>query len=201
MPKIDLDAIEQVNRTGYPPPFDARSRGRWYRRLATASGLTDFGVSHVVAEARRLVVAASLARWRGRVPGHARGRSGAGRGRRADDPAAGRLRGLAQGQHQRPPFEQRERSGLRVHRRRRRHQHRRRLFRHRHDFHADGTYAHKDGTPYRSQTGRLRRPCRPHIARSPTARPAPCRSIPRRADATAPPSCRRRRSSARRRRR
>lgn len=48
MPKIDLDAIEQVNRTGYPPPFDAAVAGRWYRRLAPATGLSDFGVSHVV---------------------------------------------------------------------------------------------------------------------------------------------------------
>ena len=22
MPKVDLDSIEQVNRTGYPPPFN-----------------------------------------------------------------------------------------------------------------------------------------------------------------------------------
>jgi uncharacterized cupin superfamily protein len=48
MPKIDLEAIEQVNRTGYPPPFDGQVQGRWYRRLSPASGLTDFGVSHVV---------------------------------------------------------------------------------------------------------------------------------------------------------
>ena len=48
MPKIDLDAIEQVNRTGYPPPFNQEVAGRWYRRLAPATGLTDFGVSHVV---------------------------------------------------------------------------------------------------------------------------------------------------------
>ena len=48
MPKIDLQAIEQVNRTGYPPPFNQQVQGRWYRRLAPASGLTDFGVSHVV---------------------------------------------------------------------------------------------------------------------------------------------------------
>jgi uncharacterized cupin superfamily protein len=47
MPKIDLDAIEQVNRTGYPPPFQEQVQGRWYRRLAPATGLTDFGVSHV----------------------------------------------------------------------------------------------------------------------------------------------------------
>ena len=48
MPKIDLDAIELVNRTGYPPPFNGAVAGRWYRRLASATGLSDFGVSHVV---------------------------------------------------------------------------------------------------------------------------------------------------------
>jgi uncharacterized cupin superfamily protein len=48
MPKIDLDDIEQVSRTGYPAPFNQEVQGRWYRRLAPASGLTDFGVSHVV---------------------------------------------------------------------------------------------------------------------------------------------------------
>ncbi|MGN6277949.1 MAG: cupin domain-containing protein [Sphingomonas sp.] len=50
MPKLDLDTIPQTNATGYPPPFDAPVQGRWYRRLAPASGLTDFGVSHVVLE-------------------------------------------------------------------------------------------------------------------------------------------------------
>ena len=48
MPKVDLESIEQVNRTGYPPPFDQEVAGRWYRRLAPATGLTDFGASHVV---------------------------------------------------------------------------------------------------------------------------------------------------------
>ena len=48
MPKIDLDAIELVNRTGYPPPFNGAVAGRWYRRLASATGLSDVGVSHVV---------------------------------------------------------------------------------------------------------------------------------------------------------
>jgi uncharacterized cupin superfamily protein len=48
MPKVDLEAIEQVNRTGYPAPFDKEVAGRWYRRLAPATGLTDFGASHVV---------------------------------------------------------------------------------------------------------------------------------------------------------
>ena len=47
MPKLDLESIEQTNRTGYPPPFDKDVAGRWYRRLAPAGGLTQFGVSHV----------------------------------------------------------------------------------------------------------------------------------------------------------
>lgn len=48
MPKLDLDAIPQANRTGYPAPFDAAVEGRWWRRLAPAAGLTQMGASHVV---------------------------------------------------------------------------------------------------------------------------------------------------------
>jgi uncharacterized cupin superfamily protein len=48
MPKLDLESIPQTNATGYPAPFDAEVRGRWYRRLAPASGLTCLGASHVV---------------------------------------------------------------------------------------------------------------------------------------------------------
>lgn len=48
MPKLDLEAIPQTNATGYPAPFDKEVAGRWYRRLAPPSGLTDFGASHVV---------------------------------------------------------------------------------------------------------------------------------------------------------
>lgn len=48
MPKIDLDALPQANRTGYPPEFADAMAGRWYRRLAPATGLTEFGMSHVV---------------------------------------------------------------------------------------------------------------------------------------------------------
>lgn len=48
MPKIDLSAIEQTNRTGYPVDYAGEVAGRWYRRLAPVTGLTDFGVSHVV---------------------------------------------------------------------------------------------------------------------------------------------------------
>jgi uncharacterized cupin superfamily protein len=48
MPKLDLDAIAQTNRTGYPAPFDAQVEGRWYRRLAPTGGLSEMGASHVV---------------------------------------------------------------------------------------------------------------------------------------------------------
>jgi uncharacterized cupin superfamily protein len=47
MPKLDLDAIPQTNTTGYPAPFDADVKGRWYRRLAPVAGLTQMGASHV----------------------------------------------------------------------------------------------------------------------------------------------------------
>ena len=47
MPKIDLSLVPESNATGYPPPFNAPVAGRWYRRLAPASGLTEFGVSFV----------------------------------------------------------------------------------------------------------------------------------------------------------
>ena len=48
MPKLDLDSIEQNNRTGYPQPYAADMVNRWVRRLAPATGLTDFGASHVL---------------------------------------------------------------------------------------------------------------------------------------------------------
>ncbi|NML04232.1 cupin domain-containing protein [Sphingomonas sp. G-3-2-10] len=47
MPKLDLDAIPQTNATGYPPEHASQVQGRWYRRMAPASGVTDFGYSHV----------------------------------------------------------------------------------------------------------------------------------------------------------
>jgi uncharacterized cupin superfamily protein len=50
MPKLDLDSIEQINRTGYPAPYSEPMARRHYRRLATAAGLADFGASHVVLE-------------------------------------------------------------------------------------------------------------------------------------------------------
>ena len=48
MPKIDLDALPQSNKTGYPDPFNRAVEGRWWRRLAPPGGLTAMGASHVV---------------------------------------------------------------------------------------------------------------------------------------------------------
>ncbi len=47
MPKIILEDIAQTNATGYPPVYADVVAGRWYRRLAPAAGLSDFGASHV----------------------------------------------------------------------------------------------------------------------------------------------------------
>jgi len=47
MPKVELSQIEELNRTGYPEPFDQPVAGRWYRRLAPATGITSFGASLV----------------------------------------------------------------------------------------------------------------------------------------------------------
>jgi uncharacterized cupin superfamily protein len=47
MPKVNLDAVPQTNATGYPPHYAREVEGRWYRRLAPATGISDFGVSHV----------------------------------------------------------------------------------------------------------------------------------------------------------
>lgn len=51
MPKVNLDQIEQTNRTGYPAPYDQPVAGRWYRRLGPPTGLQDFAASHVVLKA------------------------------------------------------------------------------------------------------------------------------------------------------
>jgi uncharacterized cupin superfamily protein len=50
MPKLDLDSIPQTNATGYPSPWREEMAKRHYRRLGPASGLADFGVSHVTLE-------------------------------------------------------------------------------------------------------------------------------------------------------
>ena len=47
MPKLYLDEIPQTNATGYPPEYADKVQGRWYRKLGPASGLSDFGASHV----------------------------------------------------------------------------------------------------------------------------------------------------------
>lgn len=50
MPKVDLDALEPTNRTGYPPPFNEPVAGRWQRKVGEAAGLTELGARHVVLE-------------------------------------------------------------------------------------------------------------------------------------------------------
>ncbi|HEX8468670.1 MAG TPA: cupin domain-containing protein [Allosphingosinicella sp.] len=50
MPKLDLDSIPQINTTGYPSPWREQMAKRLYRRLGPVSGLSDFGVSHVILE-------------------------------------------------------------------------------------------------------------------------------------------------------
>ena len=50
MPRLDLETIEQINRTGYPSPYDEPMAKRHYRRLAGPAALGDFGVTHVVLE-------------------------------------------------------------------------------------------------------------------------------------------------------
>jgi uncharacterized cupin superfamily protein len=50
MPKIDLEALEQTNRTGYPAPFNQDVAGRWQRKIGEAGGLSELGARHVVLE-------------------------------------------------------------------------------------------------------------------------------------------------------
>ena len=47
MAKVELNDIEVISGSSYPPPFHEAVRGRHFRRLAPACGLTDFGVSEV----------------------------------------------------------------------------------------------------------------------------------------------------------
>ncbi len=47
MPKVDLDAIQPVERTGYPAPHSDAVKGRWQRKLGALFGFTDFGINHV----------------------------------------------------------------------------------------------------------------------------------------------------------
>ncbi len=47
MPKLDLESSNRSTAPAIRRRSTRRSQGRWYRRLAPAGGLTDFGVSHV----------------------------------------------------------------------------------------------------------------------------------------------------------
>lgn len=50
MPKIDIAAVPQLRRCGYPVPLDAPCQGRSRRRLGDAAGLTQFGVNLLTLE-------------------------------------------------------------------------------------------------------------------------------------------------------
>ena len=50
MPKLEFTKIAATNKTGFPPEFTDVLNGRWYKRLAPAGGLSDFGVTHVCLE-------------------------------------------------------------------------------------------------------------------------------------------------------
>jgi uncharacterized cupin superfamily protein len=52
MPKVDLDKIEQSNRTGYPSPFNEPVAGRWQKAVGQTAGLTLLGARHVVLKPR-----------------------------------------------------------------------------------------------------------------------------------------------------
>ena len=45
MPKIDLQSVERINRTSYPPPFDRQMAGRWSQKLGPLLNLSDFGAT------------------------------------------------------------------------------------------------------------------------------------------------------------
>jgi uncharacterized cupin superfamily protein len=48
MPKMDLESMEQTNKTGYPPPFDQPVAGRWQRKVGETAGFKELGARHVV---------------------------------------------------------------------------------------------------------------------------------------------------------
>ena len=50
MPKVDLDAIEQTNRTGYPPPFDREVAGRWQKPIGDKVSFAKLGARHATLE-------------------------------------------------------------------------------------------------------------------------------------------------------
>lgn len=45
MPKIDIDKLPAIERTGYPPAFAGIVKGRLKKILGEAGGLTQFGVN------------------------------------------------------------------------------------------------------------------------------------------------------------
>ena len=62
MPKLDLDAIPQTNATGYPAPFDEPVAGALVPPPRPAERADALRREPRDAEARRVVLAAALAR-------------------------------------------------------------------------------------------------------------------------------------------
>ena len=50
MPKVDLESLEQSNRTGYPAPFNEPVAGRWQKVVGQVAGLKLLGARHTVLE-------------------------------------------------------------------------------------------------------------------------------------------------------
>jgi uncharacterized cupin superfamily protein len=50
MPKIDIAAVPELKRCGYPSPYDQPCRGRSRKRLGDAGGLSQFGVNLLTLE-------------------------------------------------------------------------------------------------------------------------------------------------------
>jgi uncharacterized cupin superfamily protein len=46
MPKVNLDAIEAANTTGYPAEHAGAVAGRWSRRIGVATGMAALGANH-----------------------------------------------------------------------------------------------------------------------------------------------------------
>ncbi len=113
-------SISTRSRRSTSPAIPRPGARRWRSAItagsAPASGLSDFGVSHVTLEPGGISSQRHWHEGRGRVRRHARGRGGARGGGGRDGDAGRRLRRLPQGRRQRPPPGQPERGALRLRR-------------------------------------------------------------------------------------
>ena len=176
MPKLDLDAIEQTNRTGYPPPYDAPMAKRHYRRLAPAGGTRGFRRQPCRARAGRHLLQRHWHEGEDELVVMLAGEAVLIEDEGETLMRAGRRRGLPQGRRQRPPSGQPLGRALHLRRGRQAGGDRLPLSRHRH---APGRGRAAALSPAQGRQ-RLIEACRhasARIARSPRALPAPPRSI------------------------